>query len=123
MLGPMPAYGFYARNSRAITLNNIRLEVVTPDLRPALILDHVTDAAISGLSVAGNTGAESALRLIDTQQVLITAPRLLEPAKTYLQLEGSNSSGIIIDGGDLTKAAETLAVTNGANKSAVKIRS
>src|SRR5581483_6740142 len=41
MLGPMPAYGFYARNARAITLQNIRLETSQPDLRPALILDHV----------------------------------------------------------------------------------
>ncbi len=77
MLGPMPAYGFYARNSKGITLNNVRLQVRTPDLRPALILDHVEDVAVNGFSVQGNTEAESVLRFIDSKQVLMTAARVL----------------------------------------------
>jgi Glycosyl hydrolases family 28 len=122
MLGPMPAYGFYARNSSAITLSNVRLEVASADVRPAVILDHVQDAAISGLTVEGNADAESALRLINTQQVLLTAPRLLKQAKVFLQLEGSGNSGIIVDGGDLSGAAEPLAFKGGAEKHAVRVR-
>ncbi len=34
MLGPMPAYGLYARNSRGVTLQNVRFQVKEPDLRP-----------------------------------------------------------------------------------------
>ncbi len=37
MMGPMPAYGLYARNVRGITLQNIRFQVSTP--RPASGLD------------------------------------------------------------------------------------
>ena len=122
MLGPMPAYGFYARNSSAITLTNIRFEVASAELRPAVILDHVQDVAISGLAVEGNTNAESTLRLIDTQQVLVTAPRQLKDAKVFLQVEGKGNSGIILDGGDLTRAAEMLALKDGAEKSAVRLR-
>jgi len=33
-LGPMPAYGLYARNARGITMQNVRFQVSTPDLRP-----------------------------------------------------------------------------------------
>lgn len=122
MLGPMPAYGLYARNARGITLENVRFQVRTPDLRPALIFDHVEDAAINGLGVQGNTEAESVLRFIDSKQALLTATRVLTASSTFLRLEGAGNEGIIIDGGDLSKATLPLAFENGAKKSAVKVR-
>jgi hypothetical protein len=121
VLGPMPAYGFYARNARGLTLNNIRFEVETPDMRPALILDRVHDAAISGLSVEGNAAAESALRLINAQQVLLSSPRLLGSAKVYLRVEGAHNDGLILEGGDLTRAEQPVAFANGAPKSSVRM--
>jgi hypothetical protein len=122
MLGPMPAYGLYARNVRGLTLQNIRFQVCTPDLRPALIFDHVEDAAINGLSVQGNSAAESVLRFINSRQTLLTATRVLTPSSTFLQLEGAGNEGIIIDGGDLSKATSPLAFKNGATEKAVKLR-
>lgn len=122
MLGPMPAYGFYARNARGITLQNVRFQVSSPDLRPALIFDHVEDAAINGLSVQGNQQAESVMRFIDSKQTLLTAARLLTPAAVFLQLEGAANEGIAVDGGDLSKAATALAYKNGATEKAVKLR-
>ena len=122
MLGPMPAYGLYARNARALTLNNIRLEVETPDFRSALIFDHVEDASITGLAVDSNTGAESALRFTDAQSILITAPRLLTKGQAFLQVEGAQSGGILIDGGDLTHAAQEVVERRGASRQAVRRR-
>lgn len=121
-LGPMPAYGFYARNAKGITLNNVRLQVSTPDLRPALILDHIEDAAINGFSVQGNTESESVLRFIDTKQVLMTAIRVLTPSSPFLQLEGAENEGIVIDGGDLSRAAKPVDYKNGAGSKAIKLR-
>ncbi|MGH9582676.1 MAG: glycoside hydrolase, partial [Bryobacteraceae bacterium] len=123
MLGPMPAYGLYARNARALTLSNIRFQVSQPDLRPALIFDHVEDAAIDGFGVDANRQAESALRFIDSKQILVTDPRLLTPAAVFLQLEGAGNEGITVDGGDLSKASSSLAFKGGAEKTAVKLRS
>jgi hypothetical protein len=122
MLGPMPAYGFYARNARGITLQNMRFQVSEPDLRPAVIFDHVDDAAVSGLNVQGNPQAESVLRFIDSKHALLTATRLLTPATTFLQLEGAENEAIAIDGGDFSKAATMLAFKNGVAKNAVKVR-
>jgi hypothetical protein len=96
--------------------------VQTPELRPAVILDHAEDVSISELAVEGNAGAESALRFIDAKQVLMTAPRLLKQGKIFLQVEGSGTSGIIVDGGDLTKAADPVVFKNAAEKGAVKLR-
>jgi hypothetical protein len=122
MLGPMPAYGFYARNVHGLTIQNMRLEVSTPDLRPAMIFDHVEDAAINGLGVQGNTQAESVLRFIDSKQTLLTAARVLTASSTFLQLEGNENAGIIIDGGDLSRASIPLTFAKGASQNAVKLR-
>jgi polygalacturonase len=122
MLGAMPAYGFYARNSRGLTLQNVRLQVSTPEMRPAVIFDHVEDVAVNGLSVQANPAAESALRCINSKQILLSASRLLSPAAVFLQLEGGENENIKIDGGDVSKAATVLAYKNGATKKAVELR-
>ena len=122
MLGPMPAYGFYARNSRGLTLQNVRLQVSSPELRPAVIFDHVEDVAVNGLCVQTDPAAESALRCIDSKQILLTASRLLSPAAVFLQLEGAGNENIKIDGGDLSRAAKSIAYKNGATEKAVQRR-
>ena len=121
VLGPMPAYGLYARNSRALTLQNVRFQVSQPDLRPAVIFDHIEDAAINGLNVQANSGSEC-LRFIDTKEVLLTATRLLTPAATFLRLEGVGNRAIVIDGGDITKAAAPLKFEMGASAAAVSLK-
>jgi glycosyl hydrolase family 28 len=122
-IGTPPAYGIYARNVRGLTLNNVRLEVTTPDLRPAVIFDHVADAAVNGLSAQGNPNAESLLRFIETRDVLLSAARVLTPAAVLLKLEGASSAGITIDDGDTSKAAKPLAFSGGATAKAVKLAS
>jgi hypothetical protein len=122
MLGAMPAYGFYARNSRGLTMQNVRLQVSTPEMRPAVIFDHVEDVAVNGLSVQANPAAESALRCINSKQILLSASRLLSSAAVFLQLEGTENENIKIDGGDVSKAAAVLAYKNGATKKAVQLR-
>jgi hypothetical protein len=121
-LGPIPAYGLYARNAHGVTLQNVRFQVSTPDLRPAVVFDHVEDAAINGFSVEGNPQAESVVRFIDSKQALIAGARVLTPSSPFLELEGEDNAGIIIDGGDLSKASAPLAFKNGATDAAVKVR-
>jgi hypothetical protein len=121
-MGARPAYGLFARNVRGLTLQNVRLEVTKPDLRPAVVFDHVTDATVNGLAVQGNPEAESALRLIESKDVLLSATRLLTPAAVFLRVEGAANEGIMIDGGDIRKAARPLEVARGAKAEAVKIR-
>ena len=120
--GVFPAYALYARNVRGLTLNNVRFELAASDLRPAVVFDHVNGAAVNGLNVQGDKDAESALRFIDSQDVLLSATRLLTPAPVFLQVEGADNGNIIVDGGDLSKADKPLAFQNGAREAAVKLR-
>ncbi len=121
-LGVLPAYGMFARNVRGLTLADVRFEVSTPDLRPAVVFDHVADASVNGLSAQGNQQAESLVRFIDTRDVFFSATRVLTPAAVFLQVEGAGNQAITIDGGDLSRAAAPLTFTRGATEKAVKLR-
>jgi hypothetical protein len=120
-LGPLPAYGFYARNARALTLSNLRFEVATPELRPAIFLDHVTDASITALSAQGHPAVEL-IRLIGVQDIWISAIRVLSPSGPLLQLEGTENRAITVDGGDASRAQSALALVGGAEPTSAKIR-
>ena len=120
-LGTLPAYGLYARNVRGLTLSDVRFEVATPDLRPAMVFDHVQDATVNGFAAQGNAQAEL-LRFIDSRDVLVSAARVLTPAAAFLQLEGEGNGGITVDGGDLSKAGEAVVLKAGAKMDAVKVR-
>lgn len=121
-MGVPPSYALFARNVRGLTLQNVRFELAAADLRPALVFDHVNDAAVNGLSVQGDPGSESALRFIGTRDVLLSAARLLKPAPVFLQVEGAGNEGITLDGGDVSKAATPVAFKNGAAENSVKVR-
>ena len=120
--GILPSYALFARNIRGLNLSNVRFEVASTEARPAVVFDHVTDAAVNGFSVQGTKESESTLRFIESRDVLMTATRLLAPAPTFLQVEGSESGSITIDGGDLSRASSALAFKAGAAQKAVKLR-
>jgi hypothetical protein len=120
--GVLPAYGIFARNVHALTLSNVRFEVSSPELRPALVFDHVEDAAVNGFSAQANPQAESLLRIIESRDVLLTAARVLTPAAVFLQVEGAGSQGITLDGGDLSKATRPVAFKADASEKSVKLR-
>lgn len=121
-IGTPPAYGLYARGVRGLTLHNVRLARSKPDLRPAVVLERVRDVAINGLAAQGSAEAEALLRFTDTQDVLVTAPRVLAPAAVFLQVEGAATANVTVDGGDLTKAARSWVAAKGADPSAIRVR-
>lgn len=121
-IGTPPAYGLYARNVRNLSLNNVRFEVQNPDLRPAVVLDHVSDVAMAGFAAQGNAEASSVVRMIESRDVLLTSPRTLAAAAAFLEVEGAGSKGIVVEGGDLSKAASKVAFRKGASNDSVKTR-
>jgi hypothetical protein len=121
-IGVPPAYGLYARNVKGLILHNVSLGIANADLRPALILDNVRDAAINGLNIDGHAKSESACRFINSSDVLVTAARLKNVANVFLAIEGAEVKNIKIDGGDVSKATSVIAFNSGALKPSVRIR-
>jgi hypothetical protein len=121
-IGTPPAYGLYARNVRGLTVNNVRFEVSKPDVRPAVDLDNVSDAAINGMSVQGNPSAKSVVRVKDTRDVLISASRVLTNAAAFIELVGPKNVGITVDGGDISKADKPVIYQGGATAKSVRMK-
>ncbi len=121
-IGIPPAYGLYARNVKKLVLNNVQFRIASPDLRPAMVWDQVTDATVDGLSVDGNKGAESVLRLTNTQDIWMTAVRLRNEASVFLRAEGASCNNIVLEGTSITQAKSPFALFNGAPPAAIAIR-
>ncbi|HYC69764.1 MAG TPA: glycosyl hydrolase family 28 protein [Opitutaceae bacterium] len=121
-IGTPPAYGLYARGVRGLTLQNVRLETTTPDARPAVVFDRVTDATVNALAAQGQPAAASLLRFRATRDVLLSASRVLAPAAAFLRVEGAGSGGIVVDGGDLIRAARAFVAAEGAPGDGVHVR-
>jgi polygalacturonase len=119
--GP-PAYGMYARNVRGLRMQNVRLDYEKDDLRPAVIFDNVQDAAVANLSVKGHPQAATALRLVNSKDVYLDAPRLLTPAPVFLEVEGASSANITLDGGDISRAGKALSTGDGVAADVVRVR-
>ena len=62
------------------------------------------------------------MRFIDSKQALLSGIRVLTPSSTFLQLEGAENDGIIVEGGDLSKASSPVAYKNGATERAARLR-
>ena len=94
VIGVPPAYGLFARNVKGLTLNDVRFEVADNELRPAMVLENVTDAGFHGFSADGHQDAEALVRIIDCRDISFNGSRMLKPAKEFLQLRGSHNEQI-----------------------------
>jgi hypothetical protein len=46
LLGVLPAYGFYVRHANGIRMDGVDVGFMTPDARPAIVLDDVRDVEL-----------------------------------------------------------------------------
>lgn len=121
-MGVPPSYGLFARNVKGLSLQNVRFDLAGPDRRPALVLDHVEDAAVHGFGIEGDPDAESAIRAIECKDILFSAGRLLSEAAVFLSVEGASNENIKVDGGDLSKATVPVSFGGGAGPQSVRMR-
>jgi hypothetical protein len=110
MFGVLPSYGFYLRHVRGLTMRNVRLELATPDLRPALIADDTADLELDGFKAA-ITGAAHFARLIQTRDAVISHCRPLGPVDTFVSVEGNQSAGIALLANNLQLASHAVKTT------------
>ena len=54
MFGELPAWGFYVRHVKGLTMKNIRLTSVKPDFRVACIFDDVNKLKLDGFTILSN---------------------------------------------------------------------
>ena len=74
MFGPTPAYGFFIRHLRGLTMSNIQLRTKNPDARPAILLDNVDGARFFNLQAQTSAAAVLALRNVENFTIRSSDP-------------------------------------------------
>ncbi|MGQ7856738.1 glycoside hydrolase family 28 protein [Pedobacter sp. WC2501] len=119
-MGTMPAYALFVRSVNGLTLNNVKFNFFHDDERPAMIFDQVMDACIENVSLEAHINANSAIRIINCKDMLISSPRLTSSTITFLQVEGSENQNIRITGGDFSKSEIPIDMARGANATMIR---
>ncbi|MEM1319245.1 MAG: glycoside hydrolase family 28 protein [Bacteroidota bacterium] len=80
MFGELPAWGFYVRHMKGLTMKNIKLSIEAPDYRPALVFDDVQNLEIEALQIEGDDKSKSII-LRDTPEAKIEDQQMVEIVK------------------------------------------
>jgi len=101
MWGQLPAYGFYIRHVKGLSMSDVDLTYEREDVRPALVLSDVADAKISGFSLMASSEAEAAIILERVNTLMISGSNVKTPTLNLIRLTGERSASISIIGNDL----------------------
>jgi hypothetical protein len=72
MFGPtLPAFGFYVRHVKGISLQNIQVHLRRPDARPVLVLDDVQTASVLNLASDAPLPGSPFIRAVQSRNVLV----------------------------------------------------
>ena len=121
MFGTLPAYGFYLRHARGVTLDNVRLRYEGTDARPALVCDDVADLDLFALHAQGGPD-RPLMRARDLAGALISGCRLPQELGVFLRLEGKASADVSLIGNELGKAKKLVELASGVAKSAASVK-
>lgn len=118
--GP-PSYGLFARNVRGLCLQNVRFELDNPDARSAILLDNVQGASLNAIQIDGPNSKQPGIKLINSENILITGARLSSFANLFIGVAGDRSKAIQIYGSDFQKANKSFQLTDNASAESIKI--
>lgn len=93
--GPkIPAYGIWARHVKGLKLINVKFNLASNDVRPALLCEDGKELTVSNWDLPANTGAEAIVRLENVAVANINGLSIKGDAQALVRVEGANSKGI-----------------------------
>ncbi len=101
MWGRLPSYGFFLRHVRDVRIRDLEIGWEMEDVRPAMVLSDVADAAIENLTAAISDNAGAAAVLENVQGLKVTGTSLRGTTECLLKLIGDSNAGIMLTGNDL----------------------
>jgi polygalacturonase len=107
MFGKLPAYGFYCRHAENLTLNNVDLDFIKPDVRSAIVCDDIIGLQLFRIT-ARITGNEPLIRCKEVKNMLVQSCIAPPGVGTFLQIDGSGSGHITLLGNDLSGAKNAV---------------
>lgn len=94
MFGTLPAYGFYIRHAKNISLENVNLSLLKEDERPVFVCEDAEGLSIEGLKGPGSPVAPQWIKLVNSRNVVISKSKPLCESGNYLAVYGDKSEGI-----------------------------
>lgn len=86
--GITPAYGINVKNAKKLTFNNIRLDYVAKDLRPAFYLKNVNEVELSQLKMQISSQAKSFIKLEDAGCITVNNCNPVAKNAAFFEFEG-----------------------------------
>lgn len=113
VFGRIPAYGFFIRHVKNIRLENIRLNFLSDDHRPAILCDNVEEIEIKGLKAPGTEDTPELVRLVTTRDAVISESRPETTVPVFLSVLGNRSGMIILQNNVLRSARQKYVFKDG----------
>lgn len=120
IFGKLPAYGFYIRHGKNITLDNIQLRFLREDERPALISDDVEQLEIRGLKAQASVRSPELIRLIHVKDGVISESRSLSRVPVFLSVYGEQSTDIVMRNNLLENVQQKVFLEKRSMKNIIK---
>lgn len=119
--GPhLPAYGVYARHVQGLEMKGVLVKTAAPDLRPAIVSIDAADLVFQGWRLPAAEGAESLVRLEETQGARFAEFSVKGGPSPFLRVEGPRTERVVIEKQpELAAAVEAAA---GAPASSVSLK-
>jgi len=119
MFGVLPAYGFYIRHARNLSIAGGDLAIINPDARPALYLDDVEDGKIANMHLQGDGSSEATVWLNQAKDIVVEGCVLKGAPASFIRAEGSLTRSIFCVDNILPETKNAVSLKD-ADKKAVK---
>jgi hypothetical protein len=121
MFGRLPAHGLYCRHVKGLHLRHLEFKATAGEMRPALHCDEVEDLDVESLKTTPNAGTQPVIKLIQTRQAFLRGCSAPTGTKTYLEVEGERTKGIVLMNNDLTGAKKAVQTSAEVPQKALKV--
>jgi polygalacturonase len=122
MFGIVPAYGFFIRHARNISIADVQLRFVEADQRPAFVCEDVEQLRIEGCRLDGTPQTPGVIRLARVREAIISGNSLRSQVPVFLAVRGGDSAGIYLLNNRLQKAGRQYTLERGAPENAVTVQ-
>ncbi|MDB6019550.1 MAG: Polygalacturonase [Pedosphaera sp.] len=109
MFGRLPCYGMYCRHVKGLRLRQMEFKAAASEERPAVFCDDVNDVEICGLRGTPIVGNQPVIKLVQTQQAFIHGCTSPAGTKTFVEVYGDRSDGVVLMNNNLNGAQKPAA--------------
>jgi hypothetical protein len=119
--GDLPGYGLYCRHVDGLVLDDVALGFDAAEGRPAVVLDDVRNADLRTILAKPPISDQPVARFRNVRDSFVQGCRALPETKTWAEVTGAQTAGLVTKGNDFTHAAKPFAITGDVPSGAITL--